>query len=61
MQLSRNVPPRFQSTPPPVSRYNDLVPDDMDRIVAKCLEKDRTERYQTAADLLADLKSRSTV
>jgi serine/threonine protein kinase len=46
----------IQSTPPPVSRYNDLVPDDMDRIVAKCLEKDRTERYQTAADLLADLK-----
>src|SRR6188508_85529 len=46
----------IQSTPPSVSRFNELVPDDMDRIVAKCLEKDRTERYQTAADLLADLK-----
>jgi len=46
----------IQTTPPQVSRHNDLVPDEMDRIVAKCLEKEREERYQTAADLLADLK-----
>ena len=46
----------IQGTPRPVSSYNSSVPDDMDRIIAKCLEKDRDERYQTAADLLADLK-----
>ncbi len=45
-----------QMTPRPVSSYNSSVPDEMDRIIAKCLEKDRDERYQTAADLLADLK-----
>ena len=46
----------IQTTPPPVSRYNDAVPDELDRMVAKCLEKERDERYQTSADLLADLK-----
>ncbi len=46
----------IQSTPRPPSSHNNAVPDEMDRLIAKCLEKDRYERYQTAADLLADLK-----
>lgn len=46
----------IQSEPRPASSYNSSVPDEMDRIIAKCLEKDRDIRYQTAADLLADLK-----
>ena len=46
----------IQGTPRRVSSFNSSVPEDMDRIIAKCLEKDRDERYQTAADLLADLK-----
>ncbi len=46
----------IQSEPRTASSYNGSVPDEMDRIIAKCLEKDRDIRYQTAADLLADLK-----
>lgn len=46
----------IQSDPRLASSYNSSVPDEMDRIIAKCLEKDRDIRYQTAADLLADLK-----
>src|SRR5688572_9103161 len=46
----------IQSDPEPMSRYNGVVPDEMDRIIAKCLEKNRDERYQTATDLLVDLK-----
>ena len=46
----------IQSVPPAVSTYNDAVPNEMDRIIAKCLEKDPGERYQTTADLLTDLK-----
>jgi len=42
--------------PPPPSSVNPAVPADFDRIVARALEKDRELRYQTAADLRADLK-----
>ncbi|MDO8677202.1 MAG: protein kinase [Acidobacteriota bacterium] len=38
------------------SSLNANVPSELDRIVSKALEKDRTLRYQTAADLGADLK-----
>ena len=42
--------------PTPASAINPLVAPELDRIIAKALEKDRTLRYQTAADLRADLQ-----
>ncbi|MEO8681227.1 MAG: serine/threonine-protein kinase, partial [Vicinamibacterales bacterium] len=42
--------------PAPASSFNPLVPAELDRIISKALEKDRALRYQTAADLGADLK-----
>jgi serine/threonine protein kinase/lipopolysaccharide biosynthesis regulator YciM len=41
----------------PLARYKSGIPDDLQRIVSKLLTKDPSMRYQTAADLLADLKS----
>jgi len=43
-------------TPIPPSQIVKPIPAELDRIVARALEKDRELRYQTAADLRADLK-----
>jgi serine/threonine protein kinase len=42
--------------PTPASALNSDVAPDLDRIIGKALEKDRGLRYQTAADLRADLQ-----
>src|SRR5262249_37880557 len=42
--------------PPPVSTVQALVPPSLDRIVATCLAKDPDDRWQTARDLLRELK-----
>jgi serine/threonine-protein kinase len=39
---------------------NKKVPDAINLILAKCLAKDPAERYQTAAELVADLKNSQT-
>ena len=43
--------------PAPVRRYRGDAPEALQSIVEKSLEKDRKERYQTARELLMDLKS----
>ena len=35
--------------------FNPQVPDDLNRLIIKCLEKDKEKRYQKAEDLFADL------
>jgi Tol biopolymer transport system component/predicted Ser/Thr protein kinase len=42
--------------PPPPSQLNHGLPPQLDRIITTCLEKDREIRYQSAADVGADLK-----
>jgi hypothetical protein len=42
--------------PAPARERNQKVPEALERILGKALEKDREVRYQSAADLRADLK-----
>ena len=42
--------------PAPLENLNPVVPQKLDELIAKSLEKDRDMRYQTAAELRGDLK-----
>ena len=46
----------LNKNPQPITGLRSGVPLELEAIVNKCLEKDPTERYQTAADVKADLK-----
>jgi serine/threonine protein kinase/outer membrane protein assembly factor BamD (BamD/ComL family) len=43
--------------PRPLVDFNAGLPPGLDQIVAKCLEKDRFRRYQSAAEIRADLQA----
>lgn len=45
----------LNATPVPPSRYNHAVPPGLDGVVLKALRKDPNERYQSAAEMVADL------
>src|SRR5258708_18805637 len=46
----------LEREPPPLARYARDIPTELERIISKALTKDREERYQTAKDLLVDLR-----
>src|SRR5580658_5719222 len=47
----------LQSPPEALARLNYELPEEFERIVKKCLEKDRNRRYQSAKELLVDLRN----
>jgi eukaryotic-like serine/threonine-protein kinase len=46
----------LEKDPPPLSRYLTDVPEALEWIVTKALTKDRDDRYQTAREMLTDLR-----
>ena len=46
-----------ESDPAPLSQQVEGVPERLEEIVLKCLAKEKGERYQTAKDLLIDLRN----
>jgi two-component system, LytTR family, response regulator len=47
----------LSAQPEAMARFNYELPEALDRVVRKCLEKDRERRYQSARELLVDLKN----
>ncbi|HEV2063275.1 MAG TPA: tetratricopeptide repeat protein, partial [Thermoanaerobaculia bacterium] len=47
----------LERDPPPLARYTEQLPGELERIVTRALAKDREERYQTVKDMALDLKS----
>jgi two-component system, LytTR family, response regulator len=47
----------LSSQPDAIARFNYDVPEGLERVVRKCLEKDRERRYQSARELVVDLKN----
>jgi two-component system LytT family response regulator len=49
----------LEAQPEAMARFNYDLPEALDRIVRKCLEKDRERRYQSARDVMVDLQELS--
>src|SRR5262245_8331280 len=47
----------LEKEPPPLAQFTSEVPVTLELVILKALSKDREERYQTARELLEDLKS----
>jgi serine/threonine protein kinase/tetratricopeptide (TPR) repeat protein len=47
----------LHAEPDAISRLNNVAPVELERIIRKCLQKDRERRYQSARDLMVDLNN----
>ena len=47
----------LHATPEPLSHSNPGVSSELERMIRKCLEKDRDRRYQSARELVVDLRN----
>src|SRR5207253_2638529 len=54
---SHTVVSILETEPPPLTTFAPETPAELQRIVRKALTKDRDSRYQTARDLMIDLKN----
>jgi len=54
IEIAANV---LHVDPPPPSKFNSMVPRDLNSIVAKALAKKPNKRYQSAKELIADLNA----
>ena len=46
-----------REAPPAMARFNYELPQELERITMKCLQKDAARRYQSASELVVDLRN----
>lgn len=46
----------LHNNPRPLRQLNRAAPEELERVIAKCLQKDRTRRYQHASEIRGDLE-----
>jgi len=51
----------LNDSPEPLTALRTGVPPDLERIASKCMKKNSDERYQTASDIIADLRHLSRI
>jgi serine/threonine protein kinase len=57
--LSVALKQKSEDTPDPLS-FNPQIPEELSRLILRCLEKDKEKRYAHAEDVLAELKKIET-
>ena len=50
----------IQTPPPPPRRANPKIPEDLEAIILRCLDKSPAKRYQKVGEMLKDLKEVSS-
>src|SRR5215471_11033227 len=58
ISLGATIDRILHSEPEPISKLNPRIPPELERVIQKCLEKKREQRYPSARDLMADLSDR---
>jgi eukaryotic-like serine/threonine-protein kinase len=61
MTTSDVIAALLTAEPPPLRQHCANAPAELERITEKCLAKDREARYQSAEELIADLKTLRTI
>jgi len=60
-ETALSVAMKHKSEPPPNPKsFNEDIPAGLNRLILKCLEKDKAKRYQTVRDLRSELESIQT-
>jgi serine/threonine protein kinase/Tfp pilus assembly protein PilF len=55
--MSDEIAALLTAEPPPLRQHRAEAPADLERIVSRCILKDRMARYQSAEELIAELKT----
>lgn len=57
ISITEKIDRILHQEPDPITRFSSTAPTELERIIRKCLQKEADRRYQTARELLVDLRN----